>query len=155
MTALELRLIGYGLAALLLVGLIGGGGYKLASHHYERLMQADRAAQQQAVLVEQQKTIAAQAAQQAATQAAEKQYADLQAHADDLASRLSSSVSDYAKLRGSLVSASATSAALADAARQGAERNSELASLVRQATESCEGDAAELTALQTWARGLK
>lgn len=154
MNALELRLIAYGLAALVLLGGSGYVGHKLTANHYERVLQAEHAAQEKAVLVEQQKTIAAQAAQQAAAQAAEKQYADLQSHVDDLSQRLAGSVSDYTKLRSGLVSATATSATLADAAREGAERNSQLAELVRQATSACESDAAQLTALQLWAKDV-
>jgi chlorite dismutase len=147
MNPLEIRAI---IAVVLALG-AGWGGYTLASHHYERLMATDRIAQDTAIQAQQVKAIADLQAQQAATVAAEKQYEALKATSDGLSQRLADSVSNYASLRGSVLSTASSAAALADAARASSTSNSELASLVRSATEACEGDAAQLTALQTWA----
>ena len=152
MTALEIRLLSYIAAGLLYTGLIIWGTVTLTSHHFERIEAADRLAQAAQVQTQQQKTIDDLKAQQAATQAAEQKYADLKATTAGLSDQLSRSVSEYTALRRGLVSTAASTAALADAARQGTERDSQLASLVRSATEACEGDAAELTALQQWAK---
>lgn len=153
MTVLEIKLIVYGLLFLALVGGVSWVTYTLTSHHYERLEAADKLAQDQALAQAQNQVIAAQKAQQAAAQSAEKQYADLKSHDDTLARALSGSVSNYAALSRGVVSTSATTAAFADAARAGAERDRELTVLVQQAIGACLGDAAELTALQTWAQG--
>lgn len=147
MTPLEIRAI----ITVVLALLSGWGGYTLASHHYERLMAADRIAQDSALQIAQQKSIAELQAQQSATVAAENQYAALKVTSDQLSTTLADSVRQYASLRGSVLSTASSTAALADAARQSAASDSELAGLVRSATEACEGDAAQLTALQTWA----
>lgn len=151
MSAFEFRLIAYILAGLLYTGFIAWGSFTLESHHRDRLDAANQIAQAEALRLQQAQSLATLQAQQAATVAAEKQYADLKSHNDDLASRLARSVQDYTQLRGSLVSATATAAALADAASQGASRDSELARLSGQAAEACLSDSAALTALQSWA----
>ena len=151
MTALELRLIAYGLTALLVIGGSGWAGYTLAAHHYQRIMAQEAADRAKVVEAQQQATIAELKAEQTATEAAEKQYVDLKARSDDLSARLADSVRAYQGLRTGIVSAQASTAALADAARQGAASTGELASLVRQAVAACSDDAAALTALQTWA----
>ena len=66
MPALEIRVIAYGLLALLIVGGCGWGGYTLAAHHYQRLEAVKQLAQDQALQDAQQKVIAAQAAQKTA-----------------------------------------------------------------------------------------
>ena len=151
MSPLELRILMYGVLALV----FGGGNIWIGCHftaqHYEALMARDAAARDQAIQTQQQQAIAALTAQQAATAAAEKQYETLKATSDGLSQRLVDSLSNYTALRGGLLSTAANTAALADAARKGAGRDSELAGLVRQATEACLNDAATLTALQTWA----
>lgn len=150
MTALEIRLLAY--AALL--GLFAWGIHTLDAHHYERLEALEQVARDNAIQAQQQKAIADLQAQQAATVAAENRYVALKASSDDLSTRLARSVQEYGALRGSLVSATATAAALADAASQGARSNSEIAGLVREATGACLDDSAKLSALQAWASGL-
>lgn len=73
MTALEIRIIGYALAALALITGIATVVHRIDAHHYEALMDANRAAQQQALLDAQQKVIAAQAAQKQAEDTANAQ----------------------------------------------------------------------------------
>jgi hypothetical protein len=125
--------------------------YKLTSMHYESIIAADQHAQDVALQASQDKAIADLKTQQAATQAAEKQYADLKTTYDGLSGKLADGVRAYAELRRGLVSATSTAAALADAASQGASRDSELAKLSGQAAQSCLDDAAALTGLQAWA----
>lgn len=149
MSIIELRALIY--VAVLFLG--GWGGWTLASHHYERLEAVQKLAQDQALQAQQAKAISDLRAQQAATVAAEKQYADLKVTADSSAQQLARSVSEYAALHRSLLSATGAAASLADAASKGAQRDSELAGLVQQAVAACQGDAAELTALQTWVQG--
>lgn len=151
MNPLELRILAYGVLALLFAGGNIWLGYHFTAQHYQALAARDAMARDQAIQIQQQQAIAALKAQQAATAAAEKQYETLKATSDATAQRLSDSLSNYAALRGSLLSTAASTATLADAARQGASRNTELAGLVRQATEACLSDAATLTGLQTWA----
>jgi septal ring factor EnvC (AmiA/AmiB activator) len=153
MTALEIRLLAYLGAGIAYTALIVWATVTLTNHHWERVTAADRLAQAAQVQAQQQKTIDDLKAQQAATAAAEQKYAELKANTAGLSDQLSRSVSEYSALRRGLVSATSSTAALADAARAGAQRDSELAGLVRQATEACQGDAAQLTALQIWARG--
>src|SRR5579859_5820342 len=138
MTLLELRLIAYGILFLGIVGASAWGSYVITSHHYERVMQAERLAQDAALQTHQAKAIADLQAQQAATTAAEKQFETLKAISDGLSQRLADSVSNYASLRGSVLSTATSAAALANAARQGAQRDSQLAGLVRQAVAACE-----------------
>lgn len=152
MNPLELRLIAYAIVTLFLLGGAGWAGHRLTALHYEAIISRNQIAQDQAVLAQQTKALAVLQVQQAATQAAEKQYADLKSTSDGLSQRLADSVSNYAALHRGIMSATSAATAAADAASQGAKRDSELAGLVRQATEACQGDAAELTALQTWAR---
>lgn len=154
MTALELRIIAYAIAALVLLGGSGFIGYRITANHYERVIALDKAAQDQAVQAAQRKAISDLEAQQAATQRAETQYATLKNQYDDLGSRLADSVRTYAQLRGGIVSATSTAAAAADAAAQGAERTSQLASLVRQTVDAVTSDSAQCAGLQTWARSL-
>lgn len=151
MTALEIRLIAYALGFLAIVGVTAWSVHTLDAHHYERLEAADKLAQAAAFQAQQQKTIDDLKAQQAATQAAEKQLETLKAATDGTSRQLSDSVRAYAELRRGLLSATSTAATLADATSKGAQRDSELANLVQQATAGCLNDAAALTALQTWA----
>lgn len=152
MTALEIRLLGYGIFLILIVGGSGVGGYRIASHHYQALLQADRAAQQEALLLQQQKTIAAQAAQASASEAAQRQIEDAKASSVLLGSELAASVRHYAALHSELLSATARPAASADAAGQGTQSDPGLAELAGAATAACEEDAATLSALQAWAK---
>lgn len=154
MTALELRLIGYGLLALILIGGAGTAGYKLAANHYQRVMQADQLAQQNAVIAAEEKTAAVVAAQQAAAIAAEKQYDDLKGSATTLGDELASSLRQYAALRRVLVPTAATATAESHAAGQGTSGDPGVAGMAGQAAQACLEDAAELTALQSWARGI-
>lgn len=147
MNALELRAI----IAVVLALLSGWGGYTLASHHYERLEAQAQVSRDQVAQAQQQKTIADLKSQQAATAAAEQKYVDLQAATNGLSDQLARSVQNYSDLRRGLVSATSTAAAAADAAREGADRDRELAGLVQQATAACLSDSTALTALQTWA----
>jgi hypothetical protein len=98
--------------------------------------------------------IAAQQAQQQATQQAEKQYADLKSSYDGLSQRLADSVRALSALRPLTVSTTATTASQPDAASSGAGGDRRLAELSGSAAQACYQDAAKLTALQTWARGL-
>lgn len=154
MTALELRLICYGLVFLIIVGGAGTAGYRLATHHYQALMAADTAAQQEALADAQRQVIAAQQAQAAATDAAEKQYENLKANSDALGQRLTDSLRQYAALRSVLVSQAARPATEPHAAGEGSGSPAGIADLAGRAATACEEDAAELTALQTWARGI-
>ena len=154
MTALELRLIAYGLGALLIIGTVGTGGYKLAAHHYQALMAADKAAQEEALHEADQRVIAAQQAQAAASDAAEKQYENLKADSDALGHRLTDSLREYAALRGLIVSEASHPAGSADAAGQGTQGNPGIADLSGQAASACLEDAAKLTSLQTWAKAI-
>jgi len=151
---LEIRLIAYIFAGLLYTGFVSWGAATIESHHRDRVEAADRLAQAAQVQAQQVKAIADLKAQQAATAVAEQKYADLKAATSGISDQLARSVSDYAALRRGILSTSATAATLADAARQGAQRDSELASLVRQATSACLEDSTTLTALQTWAASL-
>ena len=151
MTPLEVRIIAYSIAAILFATGNIWIGYHFTAQHYEAIAARDALARDQAIQTQQEKAIAALTAQQAATAAAEKQYADLKTTADDLSQRLADSVSGYASLRRGILSATATAAGAVDAAAEGARRDQELAGLVRQATEACLGDAAQLNAFQTWA----
>ena len=154
MTALEIRLIAYGLLLALIVGGSGFMGYRISSRHYQALMAADKAAAQQAVLVQQQKVIAAQAAQQAASVAAEKQVEDAKASSALIGDELARSLRSYAYLRRSLLSAAAKPPSGADAATQGTSGPEGIAGLAGQAATACEEDAATLSALQSWARAI-
>jgi hypothetical protein len=151
-TALEIRILGYALAALIVLGGSFYAGHHVASIHYEARIAADRAAQDKALSDAKDHEIVVLKAQQAATQAAESQYAELKARADNLGGQLADSVRQYASLHSGLLSTAASAAALADATRQGADRDRELAELARQAATACLGDAATLTGLQTWAK---
>lgn len=155
MTALELRLIAYGLAALLLLGGAGWLGYHFTAAHYERVIASDKAAQSVALQDAQQRVIAAQAAQAQATQQAEQKYADLKTSYDALSNDLAHSLQQYAQIHSGIVSATAGTAALADAARESASRTEELARLSGLAAQACLDDSASLTGLQIWAAALK
>lgn len=151
MTALEIRLIAYVFAGLAYTGFISWGAVTLTNHHRDRVEAAEKLEQAAEVQAQQAEAIADLKTQQAATAAAEQKYVDLKAATDGLSDQLSRSVQNYAELRRGILSTNASTAALADAARQGAERDSQLAGLVRQATSACLEDSATLTALQTWA----
>jgi len=152
-TALEIRLLSYIAAGLLYSGLLIWGTVTLTSHHFERLEAADKIAQAAAVQASQQKTIDDLKTQQAATAAAEQKYADLKASNDRVAQQFADSLRAYQGLRASVLSAASSTAALADAARAGADRDTRLAELARSAVQACQNDAAQLTALQQWAQG--
>lgn len=154
MTALELRILTYGLAALLLIGTVGTGGYKLASHHYQALMAADRAAESEALTNAQARVIAAQQAQAAASDAAEKQYEHLKADSDALGKRLTDSLRQYSALRGLIVSQASHPSGSADATGPRTGGTPDVAELSGQAASACLKDAAELTALQSWAKAI-
>lgn len=154
MTALEIRLIAYVLAGLFYTGFISWGAVTLTNHHWERVTAAEKLAQAAEVQTQQVKVISDLKSQQAATVAAEQKYVDLKAATSGISDQLSRSVSEYSALRRGVLSTSASAAALADAARQGTQRDTELAGLVRQATGACLEDSATLTALQTWANGV-
>lgn len=153
MTPLEIRLLSYIAAGLLYSGLLIWGTVTLTSHHFERVEAADKLAQASAIQVQQQKTLDDLKAQQVATQAAEQKYVELKANNDRVAQQFADSLRAYQGLRASVLSAASSTAALADAARAGADRDTRLAELARSAVEACQNDAAQLTALQQWAQG--
>lgn len=72
--ALEIRLIAYGLLALILLGSSAWAGHKLTAMHYEALIARDKAAQDEALQSAQQRVIVAQQAQAAAENKAEKDH---------------------------------------------------------------------------------
>lgn len=154
MTALEIRLIAYAIAAIVLLGGAGFIGYRVTANHYETLIARDRAAQDKALQDAKDQFIAAQQAQQSATRESEQKYVDLKNQYDALGSHLADSVRQYATLRSGIVSATSTAATAADAASQSAQRTSELASLVRQAVDAIADDSAQCAALQQWAGSL-
>ena len=154
MSALEIRLLAYGLLAFLVIGGAGIGGYELAAHHYQRIMAIDQIAQQNAVIAANEKTQAIVAQQQAASVAAEKRYEDLQTSASTLGDELTRSLREYASLRDRIVSASSHAPSGAHAAGEGTSGARGLAGMAGQAAEACEQDANELTALQLWARSI-
>lgn len=154
MTPLEMRLICYGLAALLIIGGAGVGGYELAAHHYQRLAAAEQIAQANAVIAQQQKNAALVAQQQAAGVAAEKQYDDLKASATTLGDELADSLREYESLRTHLLPTTASTASEPDAAPAGAGGTEQVATLAGSAATACLGDAAELQALQSWAKSI-
>lgn len=151
MTALEIRLIAYAVLAFVLLGMAGYLGYHFTSAHYERVIAADKAAQAIALQDAQYKVIAAQRAQEEATQTAEKQYETLKTSYDAISNDLASSVQQYASLHRLIVSTATSATTKPDAAGPSSSSIDSLAELVRQATAACANDAAELTALQTWA----
>lgn len=154
MTALEIRLLGYGLLLILIVGGSAFMGYRLSSRHYQALMTADKAAEQQAVLAQQEKVIAARMAQEAASVAAEKQVEDAKASSALIGDELARSLRSYAYLRSSLMSAASKPTADSHASAEGAAGNPGLTGLAGQAATACEEDAATLSALQSWARAI-
>jgi hypothetical protein len=153
-TALELRIIAYALLALVLLGGSAWVGHRLTAIHYESLLAAEKAAQAAALQDAQRNTIAAQQAQAEALQQAEKQYADLKVDYDSLGGRLADSVRQYAALRSVILSQAGNAAPKPDAVPQGASGDSRLATLSGHAATACLEDAAELTALQSWARAV-
>lgn len=154
MTALEIRLLAYGLLASILLGGAAIGGYKLAAHHYQRVMAADQVAQQNAVIAAEEKTQAIEAEQQAAAAAAERRYEDLQASASTLGGELTRSLRQYASLRDRLVPAGAGTAPGPHAAGAQPGGAQGLAGLAGEAATACAEDAARLTALQQWAAAI-
>jgi septal ring factor EnvC (AmiA/AmiB activator) len=151
MTPLEIKILIYGVLALIFASGNIWLGCHFTAQHYEALQARDALARDQAIQSQQEKAIAALTAQQAATAAAEKQYADLKSTADGLSQRLADSLRTYTQIRSGLLSSASNTAALADATREGTQRNTELVGLVQRATEACLGDSAQLTGLQTWA----
>lgn len=154
MTALEVRILAYGLVVLSLMAFGGWSGYRLTRNHYEAVIAADRAAQDKALAQAQAATIAAQQAQAAATQASEKQYAALKASYDGLGARLADSVREYASLHRLILSEGSGPSAEPHAAGTGAGGDSSLAALSGRAASACLQDAAELTALQSWTQAI-
>ena len=75
MTLLEVKLIAYGLLALILFGGSAWVGAHFTAKHYEAVLAANQAAQQQALIQAQQRVIDAQNAQKAAETAAENAHA--------------------------------------------------------------------------------
>lgn len=155
MTALELRLISYGLAALLLLCGSAWLGCHFTAAHYERVIASDKAYQALALQDAQQKVIAAQQAQQSATQKAEQQYADLKTSYDALSNALADSVRQYTALSGRNLPAASGSPAQPDASSQGTGGDTELANTAGQAAQACLDDAAHLAALEAWISALK
>lgn len=154
MTALELRILGYGLIVLGLMAFGGWSGYRLTRNHYEAVMERDRAAQAQALSQAQQATIAAQRAQAAATESSERQYENLKASYDGLGARLADSVRELTAIHRLVLPGTPASPAEPHAAGQGAEGDPDLAGLAGQAAQACLEDAATLTALQGWAKSI-
>ena len=136
MTALEFRLIAYGLLFLIIVGGSGFLGYHIAARHYQAVMAADRAASEQAVLAQQERTIAAQNAANAASVAAEKQYEDLKASSALVGDELSRSLRAYAYLRRSLMSSKSNTPSGSNATARGPEGDQSLAGLAGQAAKA-------------------
>lgn len=154
MSAWEIKLLVYIIFGLGYTAFVSWGSVTLESHHRDRIEAAEKLAQAAEVQSQQIKSIADLKVQQAATVAAEQKYVDLKAITSGISDQLARSVSEYSALRRGILSTNASTTALADAARQSAERNTQLAGLVRQATSSCLDDSATLTALQTWAASL-
>ena len=154
MTALEVRIIAYGLAVLGLIGFGGWSGYRLTRNHYEAAIAADRAAQDNVLAQAQAATIAAQNAQAAATRASEQQYENLKASYDGLGARLADSVRELTAIHRSLVSSGPRAPAEPHAASAGAGGDTGIAAAAGRATDACLHDAAELTALQSWAQAV-
>lgn len=154
MTQLEIRILAYGLALLLIVGGSIWFGYHFTARHYQALIARDKAAQTQALVDAQAKVIAAQQAQEQATQQAEKQYEDLKAHYDGLSQRLADSVRAYAALRTLIVPKATPAASGPDGAGPGTGSDQRLANLSGLAAQGCLHDAAELTALQSWSKAV-
>ena len=154
MSPLEIRLIAYGLLAIILMGSSGYAGHKLTAMHYQAIIAEDKHAQDIALQEAQRDVIAAQQAQATAVQASEKKYEDLKGSYDAISTQLADSVRAYAGLRSGVMSATSTAASAADAASRSAQSASELAGLVQQASTACLNDSARLTALQTWAQSL-
>lgn len=154
MNPLEVRLIAYGILALLIITSSGYAGHKLTAMHYQAVIAEDKAAQDRALQEAQRDVIAAQQVQAAAIQASEKKYEDLKGSYDAISSQLADSVRAYAGLRGGVMSATSSAASAADAASRSAQSASELAGLVQQASNACLNDSARLTALQLWAESL-
>lgn len=154
MSAWEIKLLVYIIFGLGYTAFVSWGSVTLESHHRDRIEAAEKLAQAAKVQSQQIKSIADLKVQQAATVAAEQKYVDLKAITSGISDQLARSVSEYSALRRGILSTNASTTALADAARQSAERNTQLAGLVRQATSSCLDDSATLTALQTWAASL-
>lgn len=151
MPAWEIKLLVYIVLGLGYTGFVSWGSVTLESHHRDRVEAADKLAHASQVEAQQAQSISDLKVQQAATVAAEQKYVDLKAATSGISDQLARSVSEYSALRRGVLSTNASTAALADAARQSAERDSSLAGLVRQATVACLDDSATLTALQTWA----
>lgn len=155
MTALEIRLLGYALLGLLVIGGSGWIGHKLTRMHYEALIARDRDAQDQALQTAQRNVIAAQQAQAAAEQRAEQDHetlvqADTASRAAILGSVRSletalhlSSLStpvDHSGQSGGAAPGSASSDGLGDLVEQLNER-------IAQATAACQHDSAELAGI--------
>ena len=140
-------------AALLAAG--GWGGYRLTANHYEARIAAAQHASDAALSQAQARVIAAQAAQAQALANAEKDYATLKDSNDTLASRLTDSLRRYAALRERPVSALPGAAAKPPDSGPFAASDSRIAELSGLAWHACLADAAELSALQEWAKALR
>ena len=146
-----------GIAIAILSGAVGF----YAGHHTEELAANSRAAalqeaQDRAVADAQAKVIAAQNAQRAAADAAEKDYAELKNHADDLSGALTDSLRRLtAERHRSPVPASSSTPAqpLGTTAESPSDRG--LAETAGRAGAACLEDAARLAALQEWVRGSR
>lgn len=154
MPAWEIKLLVYIVLGLGYTAFVSWESVTLESHHRDRVEAADKLAQASQVEAQQAQSISDLKVQQAATVAAEQKYVDLKAATSGISDQLARSVSEYSSLRRGVLSTNASTAALADAARQSAERDSGLTSLVRQATSFCLDDSATLTAFQIWATSL-
>jgi hypothetical protein len=150
-SSLELRILAYGILALVFASGNIWIGYHFTAKHYEALAAKDQLARDQAVQLQQQQTIAQLTYQQAAIRAAENKYESLKTDYTALSSRFDNSLSKYTEVHSQLVSATSTAAALAHAAATGACSDPEVTRLSGDAVKATLNDAARLDALQTWA----
>lgn len=144
----------YALAVLVLAG--GGfyGGYHMASRTYQLRADALQGAQDKAVADAQARVIAAQSAQAQASAQAEKDYAELKDSNDTLATQLTDSLRRYTQAREHPVPTASGAPAQPPGTGPFAPGDSALTELAGLAGQACLEDAAELTALQGWARGI-
>ncbi len=119
--------------------------------HYEDVIAADARAQQAALAAAQQRIIDIQAMQAQAAQDAQTKLVALQGTFSGLSQRLADSVRSYDSLRAAIVPAGTHTSGQPARASAGAAGDQGIAGLAGQAAAGCYHDAAELTALQTWA----
>lgn len=120
-------------------------GYNAAAASY-------KAASAKALADAEARAKSAQDAQEAATAAIESNYDQKLKDAAATANSLTAAVLRYkAQLRGSPVSPNPGSASQPDAPAEGSSGDGAINAAIANAISACEQDAAELTALQTWA----